>query len=380
MTESINKPYTNQHILLNKLLFSYLKKNNIFNDLDETNYIKTYKKELSKVIDSSTYSDATKKNIYFMIARFLSVFTNDQRYNIMYSRLGYELKQKLENKEALNELDEKEKESHKEHNFFINILSSIDYEKINNYDDHLKYLILSLLTKTPLLRSNFYITCQIITNVIDNDKINNFILITKNKCSYIVNNDKVSNTKLYSSNQQLSIIDIDSQLNDLLNYSIKIYPRNYLFENQKTKLNVSNVTLLDYLKDITGLDGIDINIMRSVYITNAYKNSSLNDKKILSYRMRHTIGSQQLYYNKIIDNEEPKTNENYELLKNKLSLVELELKKNNKILDEYKQLPENKKLFNKRKNDILYKLNNGYNSKKSTINKYNISFINGKYQ
>jgi hypothetical protein len=205
-------------------------------------------------------------------------------------------------------------------------------------------------------------------------------LITKNKCSYIVNNDKVSNTKLYSSNQQLSIIDIDSQLNDLLNYSIKIYPRNYLFENQKTKLNVSNVTLLDYLKDITGLDGIDINIMRSVYITNAYKNSSLNDKKILSYRMRHTIGSQQLYYNKIIDNEEPKTNENYELLKNKLSLVELELKKNNKILDEYKQLPENKKLFNKRKNDILYKLNNGYNSKKSTINKYNISFINGKYQ
>jgi hypothetical protein len=298
----------------------------------------------------------------------------------MYSRLGYELKQKLENKEALNELDEKEKESHKEHNFFINILSSIDYEKINNYDDHLKYLILSLLTKTPPLRSNFYITCQIITNVIDNDKINNFILITKNKCSYIVNNDKVSNTKLYSSNQQLSIIDIDSQLNDLLNYSIKIYPRNYLFENQKTKLNVSNVTLLDYLKDITGLDGIDINIMRSVYITNAYKNSSLNDKKILSYRMRHTIGSQQLYYNKIIDNEEPKTNENYELLKNKLSLVELELKKNNKILDEYKQLPENKKLFNKRKNDILYKLNNGYNSKKSTINKYNISFINGKYQ
>ena len=65
-----------------------------------------------------------------------------------------------------------------------------------------------MLVLQPPVRTSFYITCKFITNIKDNDKINNFVWISKNNVFYIINNDKVSNTSIYQTNKNLSYVKI----------------------------------------------------------------------------------------------------------------------------------------------------------------------------
>jgi len=82
----------------------------------------------------------------------------------------------LENRkeEQENKQDEKELTNYRDHQFFINILNNIDFDNIKTLTSHYQYLLLSLSTLQPPLRTNFYITCQIINRKKDDDKINNF--------------------------------------------------------------------------------------------------------------------------------------------------------------------------------------------------------------
>ena len=81
-----------------------------------------------------------------------------------------------------------------------------------------------------------------------------------------INKDKASKYKLYAMDKNLSKIELKNEvLANLLNDSFKEYPRKYLFELNKKA--VADTTLNKWLQSITGLQGINFSMMRSIYIT-----------------------------------------------------------------------------------------------------------------
>ena len=80
-----------------------------------------------------------------------------------------------------------------------------------------------MLIFQPPVRTSFYTSCKIIRKKRDNDKINNYLLLSKrgkNSGRYIINNDKASNYKTFNMNKNLSKIIIeDNDLIELLHYS-----------------------------------------------------------------------------------------------------------------------------------------------------------------
>ena len=94
----------------------------------------------------------------------------------------------------------------------------------------------------------------------------------KNHVTFIVNKDKATDYRVYKKNKNMSKIEIKHQkISDLIVESFEKYPRKYLFENPKIKDKFNPQTILKYLTNITGLDVINDQIMRSIYVTHFYK-------------------------------------------------------------------------------------------------------------
>ena len=290
---------------------------------------------IKAIKDNSKWGASSKESIYFMIARWFEV--NDPKNNeIEYiKKLGFDIKHKRDEEEGENELDEKEKMHYRDHKYFTNILNNIDVSKINSLIEHSKYLLLMLLVKQPPVRTNFYITAQFVTKPADIKDGNNYIYLKtiagKNKAFYVINKDKVSNTRTYKNNDELTYIDItDESLTQLLYDSYAKFKRDYLFESNKK--SITDKTLLRYLRDITKVSGITIDIMRSSYITHFYEqNRTYKSRDVLAKQMRHSQQTATRNYNKVLG---PSTDEltalkqENAMLKNKI--MELENKINNK--------------------------------------------------
>jgi len=227
------KPWTTIHEKKYTWLYNYLIKNSNIKS-SKTEYIDLNKRMLSKYInENNNWSDGSKEGLYFMIARYL-YNKNDIKNYSRYSQFGYDLTVKNNEKEEKNELDEKEKEFFRPHEYFEEIINNISSDEITTIDSHYRYLLLNILIKQPPLRTSFYTSAKIIRSKDDNDKKNNFILINRRgkvKVQFIVNIDKATNYKMYNMNSNLSKIDIvDNDLAILINDSFVKYPRNYLFE------------------------------------------------------------------------------------------------------------------------------------------------------
>ena len=323
---------------------------------------------MSYIENNKIWSMSTKKCYLFMCGRWLLI-NNSQKYSKRYSQAGFNLKKDIEEIENNNELDKNEKESIKDYTYFTSILDNIDYKTIIDYDNHLQFLLLSLLVYQPPLRTSFYSSCKIIHSSKHNDKINNFILI-KSSIKYIINKDKASNYKNFE-NKSLSKININNEkLDQLLRYSINKYPRIYLFERNGIKL--SDAQILCILRKISNIDKITINMMRSIYVTQFYKsNINYNSKIELANQMRHSAETAAIHYNKI-NEKDFNNNNNNEKLVNELQKEIFNLKA--KIIElESKNIDiTNSKLYNKRKSDILYLIKSGKKIKQSTKDKYNI--------
>ena len=208
-------------------------------DIIYEDFIETYKRQLMSIVekskkpDNNNYSDGTKENWLFMIARYLHLY-GDDRYSKIYSEAAFKYMKNNKDKEKDNKLDEKEEINYRPREYFINILNSIDYNNIQTIEKHQQYLLLSLLVYQPPLRTSFYTTCKFILKDDDNNKTDNYIRIDRRgklKVYYIVNKDKASNYKLYNINKQLNKIKIQhDKLENLIYDSYKKYPRIYLFE------------------------------------------------------------------------------------------------------------------------------------------------------
>ena len=117
---------------------------------------------------------------------------------------------------------------------------------------------------------------------------------------YLVNKDKASYYKIYKQRQdELNYIDIENKEHvNLLYYSYEKYPRKYLFE--KDKQGINDVTILRYLRSITNIEGINIDMMRSIYVTHFYsKNPTFGPRQELSLKMRHSANTVSKKYLKV---------------------------------------------------------------------------------
>ena len=314
------------------------------------------------------------KKVFFTLARWQKIKNKIINFIQQFKQLGYELKAKRDKKEGENKLDAKEKENIQPYDYFVNILNSINIESINTKQKHYEYLLLNLLVLQPPVRTSFY-TSAIITQTMNKlDDTKNYIYIKPDQAFYIINKDKVSNTKKYKTKNELSYIDItDQKLINLLNDSISKYPRSYLFENDSNHKGIKDETFLKYLRNITLIKQINIDMMRSIYITNYYKHhKTFNDREALALKMRHSIQTASKNYLKVSPETEP--DKEVEQLKDDNIKLTLKIKELEDELNKLKNSKDDKQMH-KLRTDIIYKANNKQvKPKQDTLNKYNIKF------
>ena len=345
-------------------------------DANKETFIDINKRSLMTFIEKhEAWGDGSKEAHLFMVARYLNNKNPLDAYSKRYSAEGYKLMMKNRNKEDDNQLDAKELLSYRSHEFFEALIEDIDTTTITTKEEHMKYLLLNMLVYQPPLRTSFYSSCKIIRTKKENDKENNFISINRRgslKVSYIVNKDKASNYKIYKMNKNLSSILVeDKKLAELINESYNEYPRDYLFVGNQGNNKVSDGTLLTWLKDITGINGLNFDIMRSSYITWFYQNNkTFGQKTKLAHQMRHSAETAARNYNKIFETSpEVIQNQNIELLL-KLKALEEQLKDSQLKSN---TLEVDSKLYKKRRSNIIYRLNKGTTPKESTLNVYGIT-------
>jgi len=370
----INKPWTKTHINKFNWLFNWFVKTHD-EEANKNNFIDENKNKLIKLILNEKWKDTSKESLLFMVSRYLFNKNNNDKYIKLYSQEGYNLKIKKDNEEGKNELDEKETQNYRTIEYLNNCLELHEPQANDNIKEHYKHLLLMMLIKQPPLRTSFYTTAKLLRLSTDNNKNDNYIYITRKgklKIYYIVNKDKATNYKLYNINKNLSKIKVeDNELEKFIYNSFILYPRLYLFEINKKP--ISENTILKYLREITNTPQINIDMLRSAYITNFYNNNmTFNERETLSHKMRHSQATASKNYlkvsniDKITPNEKIKELSKQNIILNKL-ISECHIK-----IKALEKTPENGKEYNKKRNDILYLLNKGRTSKPETITKYNI--------
>jgi hypothetical protein len=346
-------------------LFGYVK--TIYPEADDYDFIEVYKRQLMSLIEKHpTWSDGSKEALLFLVAKDLRE-NGKEKYSKMYSEAGYKYLQKNREKEGENKQSDKEILNYRDHEFFENILNSINYDDIQTITAHYQYLFLSMLVLQPPVRTDFYCTAEFIRTKEENDKIHNFIRIDRRgkvKVTYIINNDKVSKTRTYAMNKDLSKIRVEDQkLADLINDSYVKYPRKYLFENKDKP--ITQPTFLSMLKKITLVDGINNDMLRSSYINWFYEHhKSLKPREELALKMRHSYNTAVRNYFKLDDETPEEKEKTVSILQNEIYEVKTKCDNNEPTDKEYV----------KRRRDCVYTLNKGSKPRQSTLNKYNITY------
>lgn len=378
-----SKNFSNIHQKRYDWLYNYLKTKKP--NIEKSDFIKKInQRELVKLIkDNASWSDSSKESIYFMIARWYEVHDPSNINIPMFKQLGYDLKKKKDDIEGENKLDSKEEGNFQNHSFFKNLLDNIKIDEISTISEHYKYLLLALLTLQPPLRTSFYTSAKFITKEKDNDNKNNFLLLItqgRKRVYYIVNKDKASNYKEYAKNKNLSQIEIeDEKLIKIIYDSYEKYPRTYLFENDKKPM--SQQTLLNNLRKVTGIKGLTVDMMRSIYITDYHDNNpTYKQRDKLAKQMRHSYATASKNYRKIVDvMKSVNTDEQVTALQKENDKLKAEILELKQKLTKYE--PDDK-LYAKRRSSVLYNLNSGKaQPKQETLNEYKITYdvVNKKY-
>lgn len=367
-----NSDWSKAHQQRYDAIYSYLK-NTLQLDINKVDYVeKINSRYLFKyIIENPKWADSTKENYLFAIARKLNILKK-KRHAKWFSEQAHNLQVKRAEAEGQGGLDLKEQLNWRPHQYFVDLIDTLKQEANISQTQHLKILLLTLLTYQPPLRTSFYTTALLIREKKANDKQHNYIYITKkgkSKVQYIVNKDKATNYKLYNMNKNLSFIDVEGEAKKALLESYSNYPRNFLLEINENPITDS--TLLRWLREITGVEGITVDIMRSSYITWYYEtHPHYNDRDKLSKVMRHSQKTAQLNYNKVFTTEhrEDDCRETKKLLVER----EKELRELNILLEAYKINKPDEKLYKKRRRDVVFQLNKGRTPRDDTLKKYDI--------
>ena len=370
----INTTWSNAHEARYNALFNYFK-NILQLNITREDYIeKMNKREIFKyIMDNAKWTDGTKESYLLMVARKLNILKNHRQAK-QFSEQGFEFMKSRGDAEGNNQLDEREKESWRPHQYFIDILNNVHQQGSISISQHLKILLLTILTYQPPLRTSFYTTALILRSKEDNDKKHNYVYINRrgsSKVQYIVNKDKASNYKQYTMHKNLSFIDVEGEAKKAISESEQNFPRNFLFEINNEPISES--TLLRWLREITGVPKITIDIMRSSYITWFYEtHPHFNDREKLGKVMRHSQKTAQLNYNKVFATEHLEDScrdAKKELVEKNLQLKELQ----NQLMAYQENIPM-EATYKKRRRDIMYQVNTKKRlPRDTTLKKYGIS-------
>jgi len=370
----INTTWSNAHEARYNALFNYFK-NILQLNITREDYIeKMNKREIFKyIMENTKWTDGTKESYLLMVARKLNILKNHRQAK-QFSEQGFEFMKSRGDAEGNNQLDEREKESWRPHQYFIDILNNIHQQGSISISQHLKILLLTILTYQPPLRTSFYTTALILRRKEDNDKKHNYVYINRrgsSKVQYIVNKDKASNYKQYSMHKNLSFIDIEGEAKKAISESEQNFPRNFLFEINNEPISES--TLLRWLREITGVPKITIDIMRSSYITWFYeKHPHFNDREKLGKVMRHSQKTAQLNYNKVFATEH--IEDSCKEAKKELIIKNQELRELQIQLMAYQENKPMESTYKKRRRDIMYQVNTKKREPRdTTLKKYGIS-------
>ena len=370
----INTTWSNAHEARYNALFNYFK-NILQLNITREDYIeKMNKREIFKyIMENPKWTDGTKESYLLMVARKLNILKNHRQAK-QFSEQGFEFMKSRGDAEGNNQLDERETESWRPHQYFIDILNNVHQQGSISISQHLKILLLTILTYQPPLRTSFYTTALILRSKEDNDKKHNYVYINRrgsSKVQYIVNKDKASNYKQYTMHKNLSFIDVEGEAKKAISESEQNFPRNFLFEINNEPISES--TLLRWLREITGVPKITIDIMRSSYITWFYEtHPHFNDREKLGKVMRHSQKTAQLNYNKVFATEhleDTGRDAKKELVEKNLQLKELQ----NQLMA-YQENKPMEATYNKRRRDIMYQVNTKKRlPRDTTLKKYGIS-------
>lgn len=365
-------------------IYNFLtKKQNLV--LNKDNFLIKNKKQIFKLInENDNWSEGTKESYLLACSRWLNN-NNDKRGAKMFGEAGIAIKHKRDEQEGHNMLDGKEQENFRHHQYFVDLIDAMKERSelgIQTQLQNMKYLLLVLLTYQPPLRTSFYNSALIISQNKENDELNNFVLLIRRgssvKAQFIVNKDKASNYKTYKMNKKLSIIDVSVEATKAINESVLNFPRHHLFEiNNKA---ISQSTLLNWLREITGVPKIDIDIMRSSYITWFHEtHPKYIDRDKLSKVMRHSQTTALKNYRKVFDNtQEPEE----ELVSCNKLLVEkeLELKELQNKLASYQDTKPDQLQYRKMRRDVIFQLNKFKRTPRQlTLDRYDIKIVDGKF-
>jgi hypothetical protein len=372
--------WTSQHQERYNAIFSYLK-NSLGLNINKDDYIETITPRLllKYLTENPKWSDSTKENYLFTVARKLNILKKKRNAN-QFSEEAFKLMNQRQENEGHNSLDAKEMEHWRPHSYFVELLKKYNQTGSTTIQQHLKILLLTILTYQPPLRTSFYTTALFLREKNNNDKQHNYVYVNRrgaSKVQYIVNKDKASNYKVYNMNKNLSFIDVEGEAKQAIIDSYMNFPRNYLFEINNEPITDS--TLLRWLREISGVSGITIDIMRSSYITWYYEtHPHYNDRDKLSRYMRHSQKTAQLNYNKVFTAEQKED----DCRETKKSLIEKEIQIK-ELLNKLNAYGENKldqQNFKKRRRDVIYNINSkGRTPRDDTLKKYDIKYSNGKY-
>ena len=150
---------------------------------------------------------------------------------------------------------------------------------------------------------------------------------------------------------------------------------------------IQDEALLRHLREVTKIDGLDIDTMRSVDISHFYNNFNMTyaEKRELARKMRNSVEVQQHKYVKVVEKTETDKAKDERIkdleeqvkelvckneeLKNSLTDVEDKLK-------DFKGENSKTQEWKKRRYDVIFKLssNRQKNVKESTLEKFDIKY------
>lgn len=240
-----------------------------------------------------TYSNINSRKKHLCALLYILNETElQQKTHEIRDKIGELLQQTME-KEKDNEQDEHEKLYFKSYDELIRIRHQLSHRRNKSFEDNMTHLLLCMYVDTPPIRTE-YMNIDIVKGNFDAIGEKNAIHITEgNRVWLYIGNDKVSNLP-----RPALYYRLPNTLALKIRESLEKYPRDKLILPRQDATKTTTREFYDLMNNISPHMGVSL--LRSSYITNFYKsNPSRNQKEELARKMRHSVNTAEIHYNKV---------------------------------------------------------------------------------
>lgn len=213
-----------------------------------------------------------------------------------YLNMINEIQMKLLEENEEQSLNKQERESFVDFNLVLNLREALEqiFNQNREFRDNQDLLLVSCYSLIPPNRAEI-IDLIYISDLNDNDLVNDFVYVKGNEVKFILNKEKKKHKGI--------TIDIEGHLNYLIRESFELFPRAYLFTDFTDMTKPVNYDQIyrrfRKLFKETG-KRVSINSLRSSYLSHMNKQGmSIKDKKVVAEAMRTSRGMIDNNYIKI---------------------------------------------------------------------------------